>query len=210
MYSRGGSARAGTEGPREHQAGMEGQRTISRRNDQRQAPASLAGVLSLIFLLSLPAGCGYHQAGKATKLPPNIRTIAIPTFSNNTTYFKVEQRLTHALIEEFIARTKYRIVSSEEGADAVISGRVMNLGATPVIFDPSGRATTFLVNVGISVSMTDPQKKTTYYKNNNFSFREEYEISRDPSQFFQEDSAALDRLSRQFAQTLVSAILENF
>jgi outer membrane lipopolysaccharide assembly protein LptE/RlpB len=170
----------------------------------------LAPRLSLLLLLALGAGCGYHLAGKTTKLPSNIQTIAIPTFSNNTTYFKVEQRLTRALIEEFIARTKYRIVSSENGADAVISGRVMNLGATPVIFDPSGRATTFLVSVGISVTMTDPLKKTTYYQNKNFSFREEYEISRDPSQFFQEDSAALDRLAHQFAQTLVSAILENF
>jgi lipopolysaccharide assembly LptE-like protein len=189
---------------------MEGGNTSFYRDFLPRVLAVIAGLLSLLFLVSLPGGCGYHQAGKATKLPPNIRTIAIPTFSNNTTYFKVEQRLTHALIEEFIARTKYKIISSEEGADAVISGRVMYLGATPVIFDSSGRATTFLVNVGISVTMTDPQKKTTYYQNKNFSFREEYEISRDPSQFFQEDSAAMDRLSRQFAQTLVSAILENF
>ncbi|MBZ5554436.1 MAG: hypothetical protein LAO21_17090 [Acidobacteriia bacterium] len=179
-------------------------------NSQRRGRAVFASLLSLVLLAGFSGGCGYHQAGKATKLPPNIRTIAIPTFSNNTTYFKVEQRLTHALIEEFIARTQYRVVSSEEGADAVISGRVLSVGATPVIFDPSGRATTFLVSVGISVTMADPQKKTTYYQNKNFSFREEYEISRDPSQFFQEDSAALDRLSRQFAQTLVSAILENF
>ncbi|MBZ5534505.1 MAG: hypothetical protein LAO31_01005 [Acidobacteriia bacterium] len=189
---------------------MEGQNTLLCRIHRPRALAVFASVLSLVLLAGLSGGCGYHQAGKATKLPPNIRTIAIPTFSNNTTYFKVEQKLTHALIEEFIARTKYKIVSSEEGADAVISGRVMSLGATPVIFDPSGRATTFLVNVGISVTMADPEKKTTYYQNKNFSFREEYEISRDPSQFFQEDSTALDRLARQFAQTLVSAILENF
>jgi hypothetical protein len=58
--------------------------------------------------------------------------------------------------------------------------------------------------------MTDPSKKTIYYQNKNFTFREEYEISSDPKQFFQEDSPALERLSRQFAQTLVSGILENF
>jgi outer membrane lipopolysaccharide assembly protein LptE/RlpB len=170
----------------------------------------VGGWVCLALWTGVLGGCGYHLAGKATKLPSNIKTISIPTFSNNTTYFKVEQRLTHAVIDEFIVRTRYKIVSSEEGADAVISGRVISLSATPVIFDPSGRATTFLINVGISVAMTDPSKKTTYYQNKNFSFREEYEISRDPAQFFQEDSAALDRLSRQFAQTLVSAILENF
>lgn len=128
-------------------------------NSQRRGRAVFASLLSLVLLAGFSGGCGYHQAGKATKLPPNIRTIAIPTFSNNTTYFKVEQRLTHALIEEFIARTRYRVVSSEEGADAVISGRVLSVGATPVIFDPSGRATTFLVSVGISVTMADPKRR---------------------------------------------------
>lgn len=168
-------------------------------------------LLNSALLMLLLGGCGYHLAGKATKLPPTVKTVAIPTFTNATTYYKAEQRLTRALINEFITRTKYKIVSSEGGADAIITGRVNSIVATPVIFDPSsGRATTFLVNVGLSVRMTDPLKKTTYYENKAFSFREEYEISRDPAQFFQEDSAALDRLSRQFAQSLVSAILENF
>ncbi len=164
----------------------------------------------VLAVAMLASGCGYHLAGKGSKLPPTIRTIAIPTFSNNTTYYKVEQKLTQAVMNEFIARTKYKVVSSEPGADAIITGRVLYLYTTPVIFGPSGRASTFLINVILSVSMTDPSKKTIYYQNNNFSFREEYEISQDPKQFFQEDSAALDRLSRQFAQTLVSAILENF
>lgn len=156
------------------------------------------------------AGCGYHVAGKATKLPASLKIVAVPTFTNNTTVYKVEQRLTRAVINELISRTHYKVTSSEHGADAIVSGTISNIFATPVIFSPSGRASTFLINVTLSVAMTDPSKKTTYYQNNNFTFREEYEISRDPGQFFQEDSAALDRLSRQFARTLVSAILENF
>jgi outer membrane lipopolysaccharide assembly protein LptE/RlpB len=155
-------------------------------------------------------GCGYQMAGKATKLPPGIKTIAVPTFSNSTAYYPMEVRLTRAVINEFITRTKYRITSAEAGADAVIAARINSVVATPVTFNPSGRASTFLINMSISVAMTDPSKKTIYYQNKNFTFREEYEISSDPKQFFQEDSPALERLSRQFAQTLVSGILENF
>lgn len=155
-------------------------------------------------------GCGYHMAGKATKLPPSIKTIAVPTFSNSSSYYRVEVRLTRAVINEFITRTKYRITSSEEGADAVVSARINNVFAIPVILNPSGRASTFLITISMSVTMTDRSKKTIYYQNKNLSFREEYEISSDPKQFFQEDSPALDRLSRQFAQTVVSGILENF
>lgn len=177
-------------------------------------PCSKSRLAAMIVLLWLgilsAAGCGYHVAGKANQLPPALHTIAVPTFSNGTIYFKVEQQLTRALIRELISRTKYRVVSSPGGADAVISGRVNNIVATPVIFDSTGRATTFLVTIAISVSMTDPAKQISYYENKNFNFRDEYEISGDPSQFFQEDTAALERLSRQFAQTLVSSILEKF
>lgn len=171
---------------------------------------SLQVLFILVAVAFMMSGCGYHRAGKASQLPSNLKIIAVPTFTNTTTVYKVEQRLTRAVINELITRTRYKVTSSEQGADAIISGTVNNVFATPVIFDPSGRATTFLINVTLSVSMTDPSKKTVYYQNSNFSFREEYEISRNPAQFFQEDSAALDRLSQQFARTLVSAILENF
>jgi hypothetical protein len=41
-------------------------------------------------------------------------------------------------------------------------------------------------------------------------FRERYEISVNPQQYFDESQAALQRLSRDVARTVVSAILENF
>ena len=41
-------------------------------------------------------------------------------------------------------------------------------------------------------------------------FREQYQVSRELSSFFEEDSPALERLSRSFARTLVSNILEGF
>ena len=40
--------------------------------------------------------------------------------------------------------------------------------------------------------------------------RERYQISTDPSVFFEESDAALDRASQQTARQVVSAILENF
>jgi hypothetical protein len=48
------------------------------------------------------------------------------------------------------------------------------------------------------------------YKNDNYLFREPYEISTDPSKFFDEQGPALQRMSRDFASRLVSDVLENF
>ena len=44
----------------------------------------------------------------------------------------------------------------------------------------------------------------------NVEFRERYEISVDPKQYFDESQAALLRLSRDVARTVVSSIIENF
>jgi hypothetical protein len=59
------------------------------------------------------------------------------------------------------------------------------------------------------VSLTDRQGKVLY-QNPSYVFREQYQVSRELSSFFEEDSPAMQRLSREFARTLVSNILEGF
>jgi hypothetical protein len=54
------------------------------------------------------------------------------------------------------------------------------------------------------------RKGTLLFENPNYVFREEYQISGQVSSFFEEESPALDRLSRDFARSLVSTILEGF
>jgi hypothetical protein len=61
----------------------------------------------------------------------------------------------------------------------------------------------------MKVALTDKQGKILY-QNPSYLFREQYEISSDLATFFEEDSPAFERLSRQFAQTLVSNLLEGF
>jgi hypothetical protein len=78
--------------------------------------------------------CGYHVAGRASSLPPGLKVIAVEAFANKTTQYRIEQRLTEAVVHEFLARTKYRIVSTENSADAVLHGEVVSLELTPVVF----------------------------------------------------------------------------
>ena len=48
------------------------------------------------------------------------------------------------------------------------------------------------------------------YQNPQYTFREQYQVSQELSSFFEEDSPAFHRLSREFARTLVSNVLEAF
>src|SRR6516164_7844761 len=81
--------------------------------------------LALVFIGLSATGCGYHVSGHgADALPKTIRVIAVPTLENKTTTFKVEQRLTAATIHEFLASTRYKVVSDPNAGDAVLTGKV--------------------------------------------------------------------------------------
>lgn len=156
------------------------------------------------------SGCGYRVVGRANTLPAGAHTIAIPAFTNRTTTYRIEQIFTEAVAREFIARTKYRVVPEADGADLVLQGEVTNIAGGAVLFDPiTGRATTVLVTVNLTMALRDHAGKILY-QNNHFLFREPYEISVDIASFFQEEGPALDRMARDFAARVVSDVLENF
>ncbi len=171
--------------------------------------------------------CGYHVGGTASELPPGLKVIAVPVLKNDSPRYRIEQRMTEAVVHEFIARTKYHIVSSEDSADAVLHGEITSFEAVPTVFDTTttttpatattpavttstARATVMLVSVHMKVSLEERGTKKVLYQNDNYLFREPYEISTDPSKFFDEQGPALERMSRDFASRLVSDVLENF
>jgi outer membrane lipopolysaccharide assembly protein LptE/RlpB len=169
------------------------------------------GAASVLLLCAFVAGCGYHTAGHAVAVPDNVRTIAIPAFVNQTQTFKIEQMLTAAVVREFVTRTHYHVVNQvNDDADAVLHGTVLATYTTPLTYDSqTGRAASVLVVVSMRVSLQDKQGKVLY-QNPSYVFREQYEVPRELNSFFEEDSPAFQRLSRDFAQTLVSNILEGF
>ncbi len=175
-----------------------------------EASAGTAAVLLLLTAL-FAVSCGYHVAGRGNALPQQWKTIAIPALKNRTSNYRVEQRFTQALVREMISRTKYRVVPEEKDADAVLEGELSSLQTTPVVFDPvTTRATLMLVSVTLRVRLLDRSSGKPVYQNSKFVFRNEYEISTDIPSFFQEEGPALDRMSRDFARSLVSALLEKF
>ena len=174
---------------------------------------------SLLF-----SACGYHVGGTASQLPPGLKVIAVPMLENRTSRYRVEQRMTEAVVHEFLARTKYRIVSHEDSADAVLHGEITSFEAIPVLFDttaaansttpnvntPIARATAMLVSVHMKVWLEERETKKILYRNDNYLFREPYEVSTDPATFFDEQGPALGRMAQDFASRLVADILENF
>jgi outer membrane lipopolysaccharide assembly protein LptE/RlpB len=169
-------------------------------------------VLSLFLCTTLTlCACGYHTAGKGNILPDHVKTIAIPAFVNETQTYKLEQVLTGAVVREFTTRANYRIVPNpDEDSDAILRGTVVSAVTAPSTYDATtGRVATVLVTVTMKVTLTGRDGKLLY-ENEQYQFRDQYQVSQGFASFFQEDSPALQRLSQDFARTLVSNILEGF
>jgi len=181
-------------------------------------PRARSSLLPTVFCLLLTAhcllffvACGYHVAGRGALLPPDVKTIAVPAFKNQSPTFRIEQQLTSAVTREFLERTHFRVTPNPEGADAVLKGTVKDVRAGVITFDLStGRATSMQVQVTADLRLEDLHSHKVLFSNSNYIFREEYQVSQSSSAIFEEDKPALDRLSRDLARTLVTDILENF
>jgi hypothetical protein len=151
-------------------------------------------------------------AGRADLVPKSVHTVAIPAFSNGTVRYKLSDRLPQAISREFIARTRYQIITDPQQADAVVRGSVINYVAFPILFDQAtGRASGLQINVTMQVSFVERASGKVIFTRPNFEVHQRYEIAvANDKAYLEEDDAALDRLSRDVARDLVSAILENF
>lgn len=183
----------------------------SRATRIARAGNRLALCLSLLAGPIFAAGCGYHVAGHSSQLPSEWADIAIPAFKNDTTTYRIEQKMTQAVVREFITRTKYRVVQDPKSADGVLHGEVLSIEIDPVLFNATtGEVTTMLVTVHTKVELIDNKTEKPVYKNDDMVFRDQYQLSTDVKSFFQEEDPALERMSRDLASHLVSNVLENF
>jgi outer membrane lipopolysaccharide assembly protein LptE/RlpB len=166
-----------------------------------------------IFLLAaiVTLGCGYHTAGHATRIPASVRTIAVPVFVNQTQTYRIEQIVTRDVVREFLARTHYQVANDAgQSADAVLKGTVVSAQAAPLTYDAqTGRISSAVVTVSMKVSLVD-HTGHTFFENQNYTFRQQYQVSREVISFFEEETPALQRMSQDFARTLVGDILEAF
>jgi hypothetical protein len=142
------------------------------------------------------------------QLPQRIKIVGVPPFQNGALRYKIEHRFTQAVMDELIHRGRGLHVQSErEGADAVIEGNIKQYVFAGVLLDEAGRARIFEVTIVAAVTVRDQTQNRILYDNQNFVFRGEYEFANDPRNFFNEEDPAVQRMARNFAQSIVSTLI---
>ncbi|MEE2776282.1 MAG: LPS assembly lipoprotein LptE [Acidobacteriota bacterium] len=164
-----------------------------------------------VSLLALPLlSCGYALVGLSSNLPADIEDIFISPLENATARAQVEQFLTDAITEEMLARRRYNIVNSSREADAQLLGEITSFRVTPITFDNEGRATEYEISISADVSFERVESEEVIWENENYLFREIYEIDEDENTFFDQENIAALEASGRFAETIITDILEGF
>ena len=139
----------------------------------------------------------------------------MPTFINRSVVFNLETMLTQKVRSEFIGRGKYQILPDSTGVDALLSGEVTAVSITPSSFNAQQLASRYAITMTARIELRDMRENKVLWENPSVTFRQEYDATAgrsaiDPAAFFQQDTNALERMSTEFARTIVSAILEAF
>lgn len=172
--------------------------------------------VGLLGLLVGSSGCGYALAGRGSFLPDYIETISIPMFGNNTAAFEVEQLLTQQVRQEFIGRGQYRVVTEEADVDAMLVGTIRTINIQPASFTGDQQVSRYVFTLVASIEFRDLTVDEVLWENPGLVFRDEYELASSGgdaasvSSFFGQRSNAVERVATDFAQTVVSSILEAF
>lgn len=90
----------------------------------------------------------------AQKMPVHIRRVAVRPFTNKTPQFGLEEKVTLKVAEELLKNGEYT-VSTEDSADGVIIGEIVNYILTPIQYDVNMVANVYKMNVIASVRFLD-------------------------------------------------------
>ena len=119
------------------------------------------------------------------------------------------ERLAGSLTREFISRTRYHITADPTTADAVLRGSVLRYDSYVTTFDPvTNRGSSVQVNVTLKLTLVERVTGKVLFERPSMEVRERYEIATDQRAYLEESDAAVDRMSRDLARTVVSAVLE--
>lgn len=165
-------------------------------------------VIFILLFFSL-SGCGYHLAGTVSSLPPDVKKIAIPQFSNKTLRPDIENQFTNALLDEFAKGKKVEVVGEGE-ADAVVKGTITAFETTPISYAGKDVIQEYRVTVRLEVSLVKKADEAVIWKDKNMAYFADYKNDPDVAISEANRDAATRKIAVDLARQMYSNILEGF
>lgn len=162
----------------------------------------------LLGLALLLTGCGYHLVGTGSSLPPHLKTLFVPVFSNSSSEPEIHRELTSNIIDSFITDGRLKIVR-KGNADMVMKGNLYYYDLKAVSFSSSDFASDYIVELGVDVEVIDKVNDKLYIKNK-FKTKWDYRATSDIVDTESARLAALEEAYKELGNRLVSLLIDQF
>lgn len=186
-------------------------------SSRASAPAvkTVALASALLCLMAVASGCGYALSGRGSFLPDYIRIVGIPAFENKTTIPEVDRILTEAVRVEFAGRGRYTIKTETGDVDAILTGTITGVRFDATAFTSNSQAARQNLIVTATIEFRDLRTNKVLWANPAMQYTEQFDVATtatgaDAATFLGRDTAAMRRLSENFARSVVTSILEAF
>jgi len=157
------------------------------------------------LLLSL-VSCTYSFSGSS--LPGHIKTIAVPTFGNETLQPGLEREATEAVTQVFLDDSRLDIAGSGS-ADALVEGRVLSYDHSVFGIGEGETAQEYRVTIRFAVVVKDRVKGKDLYSNDAMLAQSTYSVSARGDEPANEDEAREEAI-RKAAEDILSHTLEEW
>jgi Lipopolysaccharide-assembly len=159
-----------------------------------------------VLALAGVASCAYTAS--PALLPAHLKTIAIPVFENATTEYTIEQEVTDAVIQRFVADNHLKVVD-ERSADAVIRGKIITYTNTVFGFQAQTGAQEYRVTIGMEVLFKDLVKNREVWNEPNLVKSANYYVQDVPGQTAKTEldgrKEAIDKLAEEILTRTVQS-----
>jgi hypothetical protein len=114
-----------------------------------------------------------------------------------------------------LGRGRYEVKAQRTQVDAVLLGEILAIGIAPAAFNEQQQATRYAVTMVTKIEFRDLKTDKVLWSNPALAFTEQYDVTTtqtatDPNAFLGQNVNAMERLTSEFARTVISAILESF
>ena len=106
--------------------------------------------------LALLSSCGYYSFSQS--LTGDIKTIAVPLFSNQTQEFGITEVLTQGIIDGFIQDNSLKVTTPEK-ADAVLAGTITGYDRKPYTFDQQENVKEYIIRIYVKALLEKTRNK---------------------------------------------------
>lgn len=125
---------------------------------------SVSRVTALVVAAMVMSGCGYSTSTRTAK---DIKTIYVPFFENKTSEPNLEIKVTNQIIQNLINDNTLKVVS-ENSADAVLDGEIVDFKNQPFSFNQSLNAEEYHVVITVVCTLFNRRTNEPIWEKRNF------------------------------------------